>query len=305
VRAAVVGAILATSVAGVALLQPSLAETLHDAKAREDVYLFPPPAELRAMTLGWTAAATDLIWARLHVEYGMHWSEKRDFPHLERYVDAILALEPDYRPLYMYVDVLMVYRPPKGVEIDARKARAYLERGTRERPDDYKVWQHYGEFLAFLAPAWLASDDERNEWRRDGAAALMRAVELGGDSSRSVPAATVLSKSRELRAQTIDHLRRAYVITDDPQERAEISAKLAQLEGDAGAAGGPSSREGVEKDMAFIDRRWVRDYPFLSRGTFLIIGPTTNPLLCAGRGRSEAPECAREWERALPSHREP
>src|SRR5437660_1703747 len=80
----------------------------HDTKAREDVYLFPPPNQLRAVTLGYRAAATDLIWAKLLVEYGMHWQEKRDFPDLDRYVDAILALEPDFQPLYLTVDTLLV-----------------------------------------------------------------------------------------------------------------------------------------------------------------------------------------------------
>lgn len=324
-NAGAVGALLALFAGGVAWLQPSLATTLHDAKAREDVYLFPPPQELRAMTLGWTAAAADLVWAALHVQYGMHWSEKRAFPDLDRYVDALIVLEPDYEPLYLYVDTLLVYRPTKGDESDARKARAYLERGTRERPDDYKVWQHYGEFLAFLAPAWLSSDDERNEWRRDGAEALLRAVELGGDVSRAVPAARVLSKTRELRAQARDHLRRAYVMTDDPAERAEIAAKLSELETGGGADPGLVSRETVERDMAYIDRRWARDYPFVARGTFLILGPAPDPLACVGawsgsdktmgagsgsdntqgRARFATLSCATEWESALPSRRDP
>lgn len=302
-RTGVVLGVIAAAALGVAALQPSLAQTLHDAKARDDVYLFPPAEELRVMTLGWDAAATDLIWAKLHVEYGMHWSEHRPFPHLERYVDAILALEPDYRPLYMYVDTLLVYRPTRGYEDDARKARAYLERGTRERPDDYRVWQHYGEFLAFLGPSWIEDEKERAEWRQTGALALLRAVDLGGDASRVVTAATVVSKRRELRAQAIDQLRRAYVVTDDPEERAEISAKIAQLEE---GTSGPSSRDAIERDMAFIDRRWGRDYPFVNRGTYLIIGPVRDTLACAGRDRDlDAPECAREWDRVLPSRRDP
>lgn len=324
-KAGPVGALLAAFAGAVAWLQPSLATTLHDAKARQDVYLFPPPQELRAMTLGWTAAATDLVWAKLHVEYGMHWSEKRAFPDLDRYVDAIIVLEPDYQPLYLYVDTLLVYRPIEGFEDDARKARAYLERGTRERPDDYKVWQHYGEFLAFLAPAWLSSDDERNDWRRDGAEALLRAVELGGDVSRAVPASRVLSRSRELRAQARDHLRRAYVMTDDPAERAEISARLSELEADGGASEAVVSREAAQRDIAYIDRRWARDYPFVARGTFLILGPVPDPLACVGacsgperttgagsgpekepgRARFDTAACATEWERALPSRRDP
>ena len=50
--------------------------------------VFTPPSQLRAMTLGYHAAATDLLWAKLLVEYGVHHHEKRKFPDLEKYVEA-------------------------------------------------------------------------------------------------------------------------------------------------------------------------------------------------------------------------
>jgi len=290
---------LAISIGGVALTQPHLARVLHEEKQREDVYLFPPAAQLRALTLGHRAATADLFWAKLLVEYGIHWQEKRPFPDLERYIDAILTLEPDYQKLYLYVDTLLVYRPTHGEEIDARHAREYLERGTRERPNDYKVWQHYGEFVAFLAPGWLASDDERNAWRRDGAIAIMHSIDLGADPYSALAAASVLSKTRELRVKAADDLKRAYVMSDDPSERAEIAAQIARL--DEGGA-----RDVTQNDVAYVDARWRREGPFLSRGTYLLIGPTRDAARCAGRARAGSKgECALEWEDALPSRREP
>ena len=293
--------ILATSVLGVGALQPRLARTLRETKAREDVYLFPPPGQLRALTLGYRAAATDLIWAKLLVEYGMHWHEKRNFPDLDQYVDAILTLEPDFQPLYLIIDTLLVYRPMKGTEIDARHAREYLERGTRERPDDYKVWRHYGEFVAFLAPSWIASDDERNDWRRDGAIALMHSIELGADPSNALAAASVLSRTHELRAKAVDDLRRAYIMSDDPDQRAEISAQIARLESDH--PGELPRPEAGPLDTAYIDSRWRKEAPFIDRGTFLLIGPSRDPARCAGGTHADQPECALEWDPTLPSHR--
>ena len=49
------------------------------------------------MTLGYTAAAVDLLWAKVLVEYGIHHAEKRPFADLEAYLDAILTLEPTYK----------------------------------------------------------------------------------------------------------------------------------------------------------------------------------------------------------------
>jgi hypothetical protein len=292
---------LASSVLGVGLLQPRLARTLHDTKEREDVYLFPPADQLRAITLGYRAAATDLIWAKLLVEYGIHWQEKRDFPDLERYADAILALEPDYQPLYLIVDTMLVYRPRRGYEIDARHARAYLERGTRERPDDYKVWRHYGDFVAYLGPSWLESTDERNEWRRDGSLAIMRSIELGADPSGALAAASILSRTRELRVKAVAELRHAYLMSDDPSERNEILAQIQRLESEH--PGDLPSPEAGQIDMSYIDGRWRKEAPFLGRGTFLLEGPRRDPLKCAGRAKMDQPECALEWDPTLPSHR--
>ena len=50
------------------------------------------------------AAAADAIWAKLIVEYGTHWAEKRPFAEAPRYLDAILALEPTYPLVYKYAE---------------------------------------------------------------------------------------------------------------------------------------------------------------------------------------------------------
>ena len=108
--------------------------------------------------LGWDAATVDVLWAKLLVEYGTHFSEHREFTEIPRYVDAILELEPNYEPLYKYVDTMLAYRPMQGTESDVRLARAYLERGTRELPQDPRMWLRYGQFIAFIAPSFLTND---------------------------------------------------------------------------------------------------------------------------------------------------
>src|SRR5207237_966900 len=105
----------------------------------EDVYLFPPPAQLEAGTLGYRAAAVDMIWVKLRVEYGMHFVEQRPFPDVTHYLDAILQLEPDYPPVFKYVDTMLSFHAGDATADDARAVRAYLERGLRARPDDHEV----------------------------------------------------------------------------------------------------------------------------------------------------------------------
>jgi tetratricopeptide (TPR) repeat protein len=277
-------AIAAAAALGIARLQPELAADVHKVKQRDDVFLLPPPAELRAMTLGYRAATTDLLWAKLVYEYGLHWQERRAFPDVTRYFDGILALEPDFPTLYAFVDTIMVFNATPGTEEDARTARRYLERGTRERPYDPEVWLRYGQFVAFLAPSFLKDDRDIEAWRKDGALALARAVELGADADRSLSATTILSAAGERKA-AIDHLQRAYAMTDDPETRRQILYKLQRLQ----------ASQDSEQAVSVVEREWRSRWLFLSRGTTLLLGPARDPAACAGPASYDRPGCARDW----------
>jgi hypothetical protein len=279
-------------VAGVARLQPRLASTTAAIKAREDVYLFPPPAELRVATLGYLAAATDILWAKLLVEYGVHWAEHRPFPDLNRYLDSLIALDPKNKTLYEFIDTLLVYRPVHGTEEDARAARAYLERGIAELPYDPDVWLHYAQFVAFMGPSFLASDAEREKWKEEGAFALAHAAELGADVDRSIVASTMLNRRFGERDASIRFLERAYALANDETSRAEISAKLELLQ---------ASREQDQAQDAIqsFERQWRRDFPFLSRGEYLLLGPLIDPAVCAGPVSEGARGCPSSWDEAI------
>ncbi|HEY1695857.1 MAG TPA: hypothetical protein VGG39_27005 [Polyangiaceae bacterium] len=287
----VAGLLLAGSVAGVAGLQPRLASAAHEAKESGDVFAFPPPAELHAATLGWDAATVDLLWSDLLVEYGAHWLEHREFLETPRFADAILELEPDYAPLYKYIDTMLAYRPLQGTEADVRAARAYLERGTRARPDDSKVWMEYGTFIAFIAPSFLHDHAEIERWRTDGAAAIGRAVELGADADRALTAATILTRGGATQA-AIGYLERAYAFTEHPSMAAvheAIGRRLVELQAKGMA-------DEADKTSRAIDERWHDELPYLSREVYLLLGPVVDPLRCAGVDAANDPACARTWD---------
>lgn len=280
-------------IAGVAIVQPRLSAQLHAAKAREDVYLFPPPTELRIATLGYRAAAVDMLWVKLRVEYGMHFVEQRPFPDAPHYLDAILALEPDYAPVFRYVDTMLCYHAPQGTADDARLARKYFERGIAARPNDHEVWLHYGQFIAFMGATFLDSQQEIEQWRVDGAAALQRAVELGDDPDRALAAATLLSQ-HGARDAAVRALERAYALTDDPATREGLAQRLASLHAD-------DVRDRAAEDVAFIERVWRDRWPFVARGTALLVGPAPDPRACVGERAANATSCALDWGPVLPS----
>ncbi len=215
--------VMLLAAAGVAVLQPRLARAAHRAGEREDVYALPPPGQLHAAVLGWDAAAVDLLWSTLLVQYGEHWGDHHDFEDTGRYADAILEIEPKYRPLYRYIDTMMIYRPLQGTAADARAARAYLERGTREFPDDASLWLQYGQYLAFAGPSFLPDAAEQASWRKDGALALEHAVELGATPERALTAASLLSNAGQME-MALEQLERAYAFTEHPAMTAEHEA---------------------------------------------------------------------------------
>jgi len=276
--------------AGVARLQPRLAGTAHDLKEAGDVYPLPPPEQLHAATLGWDAAAVDLLWSSLLVDYGTHWMEHREFLQTPKYADAILELEPTYAPLYRFIDTMLAYRPLQGTEDDVRKARAYLERGTRERPEDRDLWMKYGQFIAFIAPSFLHDDAEIARWRKEGAEAMGHAVELGGLADMSLTAATMLTEAGATEA-AIRFLENAYALTQDPSMAAihdDIGRRLTALQANG-------MRQSADAAGRAINDRWHDELPFVSRDRYLMLGPAVDPLRCAGLEGADDPSCVRDW----------
>lgn len=277
--------VIAVAAIGISRVQPDLAREVHKVKQRDDVFLLPPPAELRAMTLGYRSAAADLLWAKLLLEYGTHWQEHRAFPDVARYFDGILAVEPDFKTLYLYADTILVWTYGGASEADARLARRYLERGTRERPYDAEVWLHYGQYVAFLGPSFLKDEHEIDQWRKDGALAIMRSVELGADAQRSLAAGTILRKAGEVDA-SVRFWERAYAMAEDPEVREQILLRLRSLDRSSEA----------ESTISAVDRECRSRWPLLSRGACLLVGPPRSPAQCAGPLSYERKTCPRDWQ---------
>ena len=277
-----------SSILGISGTQPGLAKSIHKLRQRDDVFLLPPPNELRVMSLGYRAAGTDLLWAKLLLEYGLHGQEKRAFPDVGRYIDGIIALEPDFPLVYDFVDTIIVYPPgPEGTADDARRARKYLERGMKERPYDGKLAVHAGQFVAFIGPAFIKEEKESEQWRVDGAKMIARGVEIGGDTYRSLAATTILGHAGERQAQ-IDHLQRAYAMADSDDERTQFLRKLRALQVDADS----------EQAISAVDRECA-SYRFLRRSTCLVMGPRRSAAHCAGSGAYERHGCAPDWQRLV------
>jgi predicted Zn-dependent protease len=158
------------------------------------------------------------------------------------------------------------------------------------RPDPARAYLQLGQFLAFIAPSFLSDRDEANRWRRDGAAALGRAVEFGADADEALAASTLLDSAGSPR-EALRYLQRAYAFTEHPSMadmHEAIGRKLAALEARA-------MLDAADATAHAIDSRWKRELPFVSRDLFLLVGPTVNAYRCAGLAGADDPACARDW----------
>jgi hypothetical protein len=286
-------AAIALGFVAIVVVQPQLAAQVKAVKARDDVSALPPPKHLKVMAFGYKQSTVDLLWAKLIVEWGLAHHEKRAFPDLRRYIDAIIEIEPDFPTIYTFLDTLLVYGPTLGTAEDARDARKYLKRGTEARKYDHQVWLHYGQFCAFLAPAFLKDEAEINEFRKEGAFALMRYVELGGDADRSLSANNILKKSGGEKNARRQALRRAVALADDPETRRDLLFQLSQLE----------ETPGGEEDVEIFEREWRRRYPFLTRSGVLLVGPGRIQPACVGAASFDEKRCPRDWTTYIETQR--
>jgi len=67
-----------------------------------------------------------------------------------------------------------------------------------------------------------------------------------------------------------------------------IGQRLAALEANG-------MRQAADTAARAIDDRWQRELPFVSRDRYLLLGPSVDPLRCAGQQGADDPSCVRDW----------
>jgi tetratricopeptide (TPR) repeat protein len=295
----VVRTALAFAVAGglIASVRAPLAERERRVKETSDVYVLPGPDEVVRLSLGYRAALADYLWASVLVTQGLRTQEKRRFENLTRYIDAINALDPQFRDPYRLADALITFQANTTPHAEVLKVREILERGVKNRPLDGELWLGLGQFLAFIAPAskYLESESETQEWREAGARYLARAAELGGENAniswQAIGGVGILNRAGE-RDAAIRFLRRTLAVTDDDELKEKIRPQLEALMGE-------EQRELYQRREAAFVELWREDLPFVSKAKMLLLGPPPNPAYCAGGAHALEAACATTWrERA-------
>ncbi len=274
----------------VAWTRPRVVERFDRVTLGHDSYTLPPPQQAVVASLGYRSAFADLIFARVLVQYGLHFQEKRLFEFVGNYLDTINALDPKFRAPYYLADTLLTLQPKPPPQANFTKARQIIERGMDELPHDSRLWIQGGQFIAYLGPARFQDAETKREWRLAGARRLARACELISDDDidphHCITAAGLLSRAGEIEA-TVRFLERVLVVSDNEEIHELARALLEQHAGER-------DRTEWESRMDAFQRSWRHDLRFVSKHLLLVLGPPFDPAPCAGALASTR-ECAPTW----------
>ena len=134
------------AVVGVLLLLTAVVVTQNHANAArarfpaaDDTLYLPRASALRAISLGHTELAADLVFIRALIYVGAELSQKGAQRWLENYLDTITQLDPSWKTPYRWAGVATMYNGRAITEADVRLSNHFLELGVRQFPDDWEL----------------------------------------------------------------------------------------------------------------------------------------------------------------------
>lgn len=198
----------------------------------DELYL-PPVGVISRASLGHTELMADLIAARTNIYFGEQVSTKGAQKWLLYYVNAGTDLDPYFEALYLRGAVMLVYNG-NAMNLEVfQNAEKILEKGTRYFPNNWNIWFQLGFNRAFEMTRLVPPRSESfQRFQREGIEALRRSTLFDGVPAHVVSlVSTMLTKGGQ-RELAIEHLKRTYAATSDPEVRTQIGNRLKGLLGD-------------------------------------------------------------------------
>ncbi|HEX4459346.1 MAG TPA: hypothetical protein VIA18_15310 [Polyangia bacterium] len=232
--------------------------------AADDTLYLPRASVLRAVSLGHTELAADLVFIRALIYVGAELSHKGSQRWLENYLDTITQLDPSWKTPYRWAGVATMYNGRTITEADVRLSNHFLELGVRQFPDDWELsFMLACNYLFELHPT-----DERQklENRKIGGEWIRHAALVGGAPSW-VPllSATIMRQEGEDEA-AVRHLETVYVSTQDERTRNEVRNRLIGLHAKLDL-----EREARERKA--FEQAWHQTLRYAPPDLFVAVGP--------------------------------
>lgn len=236
----------------------------------DDALYLPRPAALRAMSLGHTELAADLVFLRALIYFGGQLEQKGQFRWLDNYLDTITALDPRWKTPYRWAGVATMYNGHPITNQMVLDSSHFLERGARQFPDDWELSFMLG--CNYLFELHTSDPKQQEAWRRVGGDWVQHAALVGGAPSW-VPllAATIMRKEGRQEA-ALRHLEEVYVATDDEETRRQVRNRLLGLHAQIDL-----DREARER--AAFEAAWKKTLPYAPPDLFVAVGPAAPPRM--------------------------
>lgn len=186
--------------------------------ARELIYL-PSPTTARVMALGFQQLCADWYWVRAQQYFTEPAQELNQYRSLGDFLDVVLGLDPDFEYVYKFAGVAIPYDTGRLRYANTERAIGFLERGVTRFPQNWEMRLYLGFYLL--------------NFRGDSAGAAeqfaLAAPIPGAPQYLKRFAARLFSVSGEVeRAKAFTE--QMLAITDDPDERARLERRLADIE---------------------------------------------------------------------------
>ncbi len=179
----------------------------------ERLLYLPTGRHLKALTLGFSNLAADVLWIKAIGYFGGHALTDREYPWLHHILEQVTTLDPNFKYPYYFGGIVLALEPGT-----AEKSIALLVKGMRVYPGDWRFPFYIG-FNSF----YHLQDPER-------AAVFMRhAASLPGSPEYvSRLAASLMAETGRVATAVIFLETMAEVARDDA-ERANIRRKIEDL----------------------------------------------------------------------------
>lgn len=235
------------------------------AEAYEDVYYAPPAAWLPVLSLGHREALADLLWCRALVYQGEEMMHGGGLDHVFDYTEGMLALDPDFRAVYIWISSAGIYSAEGVTESDMDRTLAIVRRGRERFPDDGQLAWVLGATLAFEAPPYTP-EGRREAVRLEGVENLMEAVRLGAAPEWLVLSNTSILSQLGHADRAIEHLEEMYDRVTDERVRETIAQRIQSVRNGAYGAAFIEANDAIEYER-------LRSFPYLDPDLYLLIRP--------------------------------
>lgn len=188
------------------------------------------PDVARALSLGHTEWATDVLWINASIYYGESLFAHLPARYIDRYAESMVSLDQGFRPPYLWASSSLLYRTVTPTREDVVRAGGFLQRGVAQFPSDPEMHLELGMYLAFERARLEPRESPQAAAIRADAAEHLRFAATAGVGPPWLPltAATLLLNANRQR-DAVAVLCDGIVHTSDASAFTMIEQRLAEL----------------------------------------------------------------------------